>query len=169
MTRYTLITKTSGFYGAPWLCNYVNIPYYIFTSCFLMTMPNKLLTTTVQKIWHLKNYRQIQIWGLLLRWKYFHNILPVCFHKSFLVYSEICLRHTRQSDQLRVTFVAKTICHQSRASIEKFSGVCQMKKQDRKIAPLSLPLLYQYHVWKSKGATAPLPPLPTLMLPICNF
>jgi len=29
------------------------------------------------------------------------------------------------------------------------------KKQDRKIAPLSLPLLYQYHVWKSRGATVP--------------
>jgi len=24
-------------------------------------------------------------------------------------------------------------------------------KKNRKIAPLSLPLLYQYHVWKSKG------------------
>jgi len=28
---------------------------------------------------------------------------------------------------------------------------CQRKKQDRKIAPLSLPLLYQVHVWKSRG------------------
>jgi len=29
----------------------------------------------------------------------------------------------------------------------------QQKKQDRKIAPLSLSLVYQYHVWKkSRGA-----------------
>jgi len=40
-----------------------------------------------------------------------------------------------------------------------FSGVGgkQRKKQDWKVAPLSLPLLYQYHVWKSRGVTAPLP------------
>jgi len=33
----------------------------------------------------------------------------------------------------------------TRASAEKFPGG-QRKKQDRKITPLSLPLLYQYHV-----------------------
>jgi len=32
------------------------------------------------------------------------------------------------------------------------------KKQDRKIELLSLSLLYQYHVWKSRWATTPLPP-----------
>jgi len=46
-------------------------------------------------------------------YKYFHNILPACFHKSFQANSEICLCRTRQSDQLRVPFVAKTICRQS--------------------------------------------------------
>jgi len=30
----------------------------------------------------------------------------------------------------------------------------QREKQDRKIAPLSFPPLYQFHVWKSRGATA---------------
>jgi len=51
----------------------------------------------------------------------------------------------------------------SRASAEKFPGGGQRKKQDRNIAQLSLSLFYQYHVWKSKGATALLPPLPTPM------
>jgi len=46
-------------------------------------------------------------------YKYFNNILSACFHKSFQANSEICFRHTRQSDQLRVPFVAKTICRQS--------------------------------------------------------
>jgi len=47
MTRSTLITKTSGFFGAPWHYNYVNVPYCNFyIHAFLMTMPNTLLITT---------------------------------------------------------------------------------------------------------------------------
>jgi len=34
----------------------------------------------------------------------------------------------------------------------------QKKKQDQKVVPLSSPLLYQYHVWKSGEAAAPLLP-----------
>jgi len=37
----------------------------------------------------------------------------------------------------------------------KISREEQRNKQDRKIAPLSLSLLYQYHVWKSKGLRPP--------------
>jgi len=50
-----------------------------------------------------------------------------------------------------------------RASAEKFPGWGRREKQNRKIPPLNFPLLYQYHVWKSKGATARCLLLPTLM------
>jgi len=46
----------------------------------------------------------------------------------------------------------QTLC--SRASAEKLPGGKQ-KKQDRKIAPLSLPLLYQYHVRISRAPLLP--------------
>jgi len=39
----------------------------------------------------------------------------------------------------------------SRVSAEKSPGREQQKKQNRKISPFSLFLLYQYHVWKSRG------------------
>jgi len=38
---------------------------------------------------------------------------------------------------------------------KNFQGKGQRKKQDRKIAPLSLILLYQYHVWKSRDGHGP--------------
>jgi len=46
----------------------------------------------------------------------------------------------------------------------KFSGRSSTVKQDQKIAPLSLPLLYQYHLWKSIGVR-PLPAAPRYRRP----
>jgi len=47
----------------------------------------------------------------------------------------------------------------SRASAEKFPGGGERIKQDRKIAPLSLSLLYQYHV-ENPGGYGPSIPFP---------
>jgi len=49
----------------------------------------------------------------------------------------------------------------TRTSAEKFPGRGARKKQDRKIAPLSLPLLYQYHVgYENPEDHGPLLPTP---------
>jgi len=50
----------------------------------------------------------------------------------------------------------------ARELAEKFSGGSQRKIQEQKIAPFSLPPLYQYHVWKSRG---PRPPCPRCLRP----
>jgi len=54
-----------------------------------------------------------------------------------------------------------------KVSAENFPGGV-MGKTRPKIAPLSLPLLYQYYVWKSMRGHDPLPPLPTPMHTITN-
>jgi len=58
-------------------------------------------------------------------------------------------------------------CSQGRRQ-KNFQGG-QWKKQDQKIRPLSLHLLYQYHVWKSREATPPCSPLPTPMIVVDFF
>jgi len=59
----------------------------------------------------------------------------------------------------------------TRVSAEKIpgGGGGKRKKQGRKIvAPFSLPLLYHYHVWKSRGG-ARLPPAPRFRRPWLNL
>jgi len=53
------------------------------------------------------------------------------------------------------------MCIQGRRQ-KNFRGRGQRKKQVRKIAPLSLPLLYQYH-YENPGWEGVQPPLPTPM------